>query len=179
MATPVRETPTLTGDDARRFEERMKESETRRVNDDERARIMESLSLFHVANTHKPFDVMNSELETARKIFWLLKHDHVFLSCYNETEKTWDDGAYPAINCNDVFTAAADAEMLRAEDLDAYIEAVKRWPNAGSYAWCAVKRSAKPWTLFSDDEWTAEYEAAISGITEMLNKSIRSEARND
>ena len=113
-------------------------------------------------------DTMTVELETARKIFWLLRQDHIFLTSYNDAKKTWDDGAYPAINCNDLFVPGADAENLAAEDLDTYIEAVKRWPNAGSYAWCAVKRSAKPWRTIDKATWAEEYDDAVIGIAAML-----------
>ena len=105
-------------------------------------------------------NALTCELETARKIFWLALHDHIFFGSYNGDKKDWDDGAYPAINCNDLFVPGADAEWLSAEDLDDYIAVVKRWPNAGSYAWCAVKRAAKPWRDFSlpRSEWEAEGE---------------------
>lgn len=111
------------------------------------------------------------EVETARKIFWLLLHDHIFLGNYNSTTKTWDGGAaYPAINCNDLFVPGADAEPLRAEDLDAYIEVVKRWPEAGSYAWCAVKRAANPWRQIDDSEWCREYVEAVETIPVILKE---------
>lgn len=115
---------------------------------------------------------MTTELETARKIFWLLREDHIFLTSYNDDKETWDDGAYPAINCNDLFVPGADAESLAAEDLDAYIEAVKRWPNAGSYAWCAVKRNAKPWRMFDINTWAEEYEDAVDGIAAILAHNV-------
>lgn len=112
------------------------------------------------------------ELEAARKIFWLLMHDHIFLSSYNDDKRDWDDGAYPAINCNDLFVPGADAEKLDAEDLDKYIEVVKRWPNAGSYAWCAVKRAVKPWRTIGKNEWSTEYEDAVAGIPAMLTLNM-------
>ena len=123
-------------------------------------------------------DTLTTELETARKIFWLLCQDHVFLTSYNDDKKTWDDGAYPAINCNDLFVPGADAENLAAEDLDAYIEAVKRWPNAGSYAWCAVKRNAKPWRTIDKSTWAEEYEDAVIGIAAMLAPNVGNEGRD-
>jgi hypothetical protein len=113
-------------------------------------------------------NTLDAELETARKIFWLLANDHIFLSSYNSDKNDWDDGAYPAINCNDVFIPGADAEGLNAEELDDYIAVVKRWPKAGSYAWCAVKRAAKPWRKIRKSDWSAEYEEAVAGIPAML-----------
>ena len=44
MARPIKETPILYGEDARRFEARMKEK--RRISPEERARINESYELF-------------------------------------------------------------------------------------------------------------------------------------
>lgn len=110
-------------------------------------------------------NVLDCELHTARKIFWLLAHDFIFLGTYNSDKKCWDDGAYPAINCNDVFVPGADAERLPAEDLDTYIEACRRWPNDAAIAWCAVKRSANPWRLIRGPE----FEAAKQGITQLLS----------
>ena len=107
---------------------------------------------------------MDCELKTARKIFWLLAHDHIFLSAYNEEKGGWDEGLYPSINCNDVFVPAADAEGLKAEELDMYIEACRRWPQDAAIAWVAVKRSAKPWRLTTGPE----YEDAKLGIKAML-----------
>lgn len=116
-------------------------------------------------------DALTVELETARKIFWLLREDHVFLSSYNEDTRDWDNGAYPVINCNDLFVPGADAEKLDSEDLDKYIEVVKRWPLGGSYAWCAVKRAASPWRPLGKSEWTTDYEDALAGIPTILNNS--------
>ena len=112
-------------------------------------------------------DVMNVELGLARKIFWLLLHDHVFLTSYNSDIKTWDDGAYPAINCNDLFVPGADAESLSAEDIDLYIEVVKKFPDVGSYAWCGVKRAAKPWRM-SGSEWERKYQEALVVVEKMM-----------
>ena len=118
-------------------------------------------------------DASTAELEIARKIFWLLTQDAVFLSSYNGDTREWDEGAYPAINCNDLFVPGADAESLSAEDLDTYIEVVKKYPIAGYAAWCAVKRSSKLWRRFSPDtptmsKWGTEYNAALFGIAEIL-----------
>lgn len=112
-------------------------------------------------------NVLNCELETARKIFWLLAHDHIFLGTYNEEKRDWDDGAYPAINCNDVFVPAADAEGLKAEELDLYVEACRRWPGDAAMAWVAAKRNAKPWRLTPG----AEFEEAKRGIEAMLSNA--------
>ena len=110
-------------------------------------------------------NVLNCELETARKIFWLLANDHIFLCTYSEEKQDWDEGAYPAINCNDVFVPAADAEGLKAEELDIYIEACRRWPSDAAMAWVAVKRSAKPWRL----KLGPGFKEAKHGIEAMLS----------
>jgi len=112
-------------------------------------------------------NVLDCELKTARKIFWLLAHDHIFLGTYNEEKRAWDEGAYPSINCSDIFVPAADAEGLRAEELDIYIDACRRWPRDAEMAWVAVKRSAKPWRLTPGPE----YEEAKRGIEEMLSNA--------
>lgn len=95
-------------------------------------------------------NILDTELETARKIFYLLAHDYIFLGTYNEEIKDWDDGVYPAINCSDVFVPGADAENLHADDLDAYLEVVEKYGDSGSFSWCIVKRSSKPWRLTLD-----------------------------
>lgn len=121
------------------------------------------------------FDVTaEEELEVARKIFWLLTQDHIFLGCYNEDKNTWDDGAYPAINCNDLFVPAADYENLTKEDLDLYVDVVKKFPRAGSAAWCAVKRSENLWDnpFKRDDEWIKEYHEANDYISNTLKTFI-------
>lgn len=115
------------------------------------------------------FDVMTAELEVARKLFWLLRQDHVYLASYSEEKETWDDGAYPVISCNDLFVPGADGESLREEDLDDFIAVVKKWPNAGDAAWCAVKRSAKLWRRTARrEEWQKEFDEAVAGIPALL-----------
>lgn len=113
-------------------------------------------------------DLALSELDVTRKLYWLLAHDHVFLSGYNEDKGAWDDGTYPAINCNDFFVCGSDAEPLAMADLDLFTGVVKKWPNTGSYAWCSVKRNAKPWRTPSKTEWLAQYEEALAGIPAMM-----------
>lgn len=113
-------------------------------------------------------NAMTVELEIARKIFWLACNDHIFLSSYNHDAGSHDDGAYPVINCNDLLVPGADAQPLDAEDLDDYIAVVRRWPRAGSYAWCAVKRAAKPWRKPTNSDWTREYNEAVAGIPGLL-----------
>lgn len=114
-------------------------------------------------------DALNVELATARKLFWLLREDHIFLSSYNSAKGTWDDGAYPAINCNDVFVSGADAEGLDAEELDTFIDVVKRFPNVGDLAWCAVKRSAHPWrSRLLTVERQREFEEATAFVKTVL-----------
>jgi len=112
-------------------------------------------------------DVLQCELQTARQIFWLLAHDFIFLSTYNETAGNWDGGAYPVINCNDVFVAAADAESLKAEELGMYVEACRRWPTDAAIAWCAVKRSSNPWQRPPGPL----FEEAKRGIEKMIGEN--------
>lgn len=112
-----------------------------------------------------------TELDIARKLFWLMREDKIFFGSYNESKKTWDDGVYPAINCNDVFVMGADAESLQAEDLDAFIEVVKRFPNVADYAWCAYKRSATPWNIAVRD--SKEFKEALEEIPKIVEEFNR------
>lgn len=112
------------------------------------------------------------ELELARKIFWLASRDQIFFGDWNPDSRDWDDGAYPAINCNDLFVPGADAEPLAAEDIDLYIEAVKRYPRHASAAWCAVKRSANLWREPDpNSEWAQGYAEAVEGVHALLLES--------
>ena len=99
------------------------------------------------------------ELELARKLFWLMCHDFIFFSTYNEEKLDWDDGIYPAINCSDVHVAGADAESLSPEDLDKFILVCKKYVKMyPEYLWCVAKRNKKPWrkdTTFSEEELEA------------------------
>ena len=115
---------------------------------------------------------LDCELEMARKIFWLAVNDHIFFGSWNHDKGDWDDGAYPAINCNDLFVPGADAEPLNAEDLDLYIEVVKRYPKHGSAAWCAVKRSAKLWRRSGDSDWLREYDEAVAGVVALMGSNV-------
>ena len=91
-------------------------------------------------------DAQQVELELARKLFWLVAHDLIFFSNYNENIKNWDTGNYPIINCNDIFIAGADAEPLSLEEIDKYLEVCKKYPKLyPEYLWCIAKRSEKPW----------------------------------
>ena len=91
-------------------------------------------------------DVNKVELELARKLFYLVSHDWIFFSNYNEDNKDWDEGIYPAINCNDIHVSGADAE-----DLDNYVKVCKKYPTLyPEYLWCIAKRSQKPWRKYSE-----------------------------
>lgn len=105
-----------------------------------------------------------SELELARKIFWLLANDFVFLHQYNEDTLKHDDGIYPAINCNDIFVPGSDSEGLSLEDIDKYIVVVKEFGDAGAYAWVAAKRNSNPW------RWTHKYytESQVEFVRDLL-----------
>ena len=62
-------------------------------------------------------DANSVELELARKLFWLAKNDFIIFSSYNREIDDWDDGTYPAVNCNDIFVPGADSEPLDLEDV--------------------------------------------------------------
>ena len=113
-------------------------------------------------------NAMEAELEVARKIFWLLRHDHVFLGDWNEETGEHDEGAYPAIKCDDLFAVGAAAEQLAAEDLDLFISVCKRFPMWGPYAWCAVKKSEDPWRQGD----VGGYDKAVDGVIEMLGGKL-------
>ena len=113
-------------------------------------------------------NVFEAELATARKIFWLLTHDYVFLSNYNNTSEDWDDGSYPVINCNDLFVPGGDSEGLSAEYLDMYIEACKLYGDFAGAAWCAAKRNAQLWRQPENEKWLSGYTEALAGILVML-----------
>jgi len=106
-------------------------------------------------------NVLEVELEIARKIFWLLKNDYIFLTEYNHGKEGWDDGAYPAINCNDIFVPGAHSQNLPAEDLDKYIDCVKKFPEYGQYAWCGFKLNANPWRWTEAQKKNPEYYKAL------------------
>lgn len=96
-------------------------------------------------------DANKVELELARKLFWLMKHDFIFFSGWNEDKLIWDEGIYPAINIGDIFVPGADAENLHLEDLDNYIKVCKKYPTLyPEYLWCIAKRSQKPWRKYSE-----------------------------
>lgn len=48
MARPIKETPILTGEDARRFEEAIKENESKKVSSQEYEKTMDSYRRFEV-----------------------------------------------------------------------------------------------------------------------------------
>lgn len=118
----------------------------------------------------RELDVLTCELETARKIFWLLANDYIFLSSFNDWTGTWDEGAYPAINCNDAFVPGADSEALRADDLDLFIKAMKKYPDCGALAWCAARANAKLWRTPKDPVWLDKYNNAVADITAMIKE---------
>lgn len=113
-------------------------------------------------------NAMTCELETARKLFWLLKQDYIFFSGWNEDTQDQDTGAYPAINCNDLFVPGADAEQLAEEDLDLYIEVMKRYPKYGSAAWCAARHNRSLWRQTGNRDWIRGYNEAVEGVKIML-----------
>lgn len=110
-------------------------------------------------------DANDVELQLARKLFWLMKHEYIFFSSYNEETETYDDGTYPAINCNDICVPGADAEPLLLEDIDLYIDLCQKYPVFPEYAWCIAKRNQLPWRNAS-----TEYEKlAVAYACQLLN----------
>ena len=100
------------------------------------------------------------EVDLARKLFWLVAHDHIFFGSYNPDTNNWDEGAYPAVNCNDVFVAGADAENLPLNEVDTLIAVCKKFPH-GPILWCIAKRNEKPWRLNYDETHIEEVRAMI------------------
>ncbi len=112
-------------------------------------------------------DAQQVELELARKLFWLVAHDLIFFSNYNENIKNWDTGNYPIINCNDIFIAGADAEPLSLEEIDKYLEVCKKYPKLyPEYLWCIAKRSEKPWR--KSTVLTSQEHEALQFICDLL-----------
>lgn len=112
-------------------------------------------------------DAQKVELELARKLFYLVTHDWIWFSNYNEDSKDWDDGNYPVINCNDIHVPGADAELLHLEDLDKYLEVCKKYPKLyPEYLWCIAKRSEKPWR--KSTVLTPQEQEALQFICELL-----------
>lgn len=107
------------------------------------------------------------ELDLARKLFWLAAHDHVFFTSFNNEISYWDDGLYPVILCNDIFVPGADAEPLSLTDLDLYIAVVQHFPEMGSEAWCAVKRSKNPWKI--SEAGRENFNQALLYVHKILN----------
>ncbi len=115
-------------------------------------------------------DANKVELELARKLFWLMKHDFIFFSEWNEDKLIWDEGIYPAINCSDVQVPGADAENLYLEDLDNYIIVCKKFIKLNpEYLWCIAKRSQKPWKKYSD--LNAEELDALAFICKLIGSN--------
>lgn len=56
MATPIKDTPVLTGKDARRFEAWMKENEGKKISQEERDRIMAAGKKFRVLNSMEDYE---------------------------------------------------------------------------------------------------------------------------
>ena len=92
-------------------------------------------------------DATKVELELARKLFWLASHDWIFFSTYNDDTDDWDDdGAFPAVNCNDVLVPGSDSTQLPFEEVDTYIDVCKKYSeHYPEYIWCVAKNSEKPW----------------------------------
>lgn len=122
----------------------------------------------------------NMELDLARKLFWLMAHDFIFFSGWNEETLTWDDGIYPAIVCNDILVPGADAESLHIDELDKYILVCKKYIKlCPEYIWCIAKRSQRPWrkiTEFSPEEMEAlEFTCNLLGTTNPINNRLEND----
>lgn len=95
---------------------------------------------------------LEKELDLARKLHWLAANDHIFFGTYNHKINDWDDNPHPAINCNDIFVPAADAECLNEEDVELYFLLCKEFGQKAEAAWCAAKRNVKPWRSYKIDD---------------------------
>lgn len=120
-------------------------------------------------------NAMTADLDIARKVFWLVMHADVLLSEYNPDEETYDGGAYVLIICDRTFLPSTDAVPLRIEEIDSFIEVVKRWPAAGVAAWCAYKQNVSLWKPIVGVEWDAEYDEAFAEVPRMLPKETEAE----
>jgi hypothetical protein len=56
MATPIKDTPILTGKDARRFDALMKENEGKKISQNERERIIAAGKKFQVVNSMEEYE---------------------------------------------------------------------------------------------------------------------------
>jgi hypothetical protein len=89
---------------------------------------------------------LEKENERFRKIFWLAAQDELFFSQWNDKLKNWDNEWHPAINCNDFFYAAADAEGIPEDEhldktLDLLIELYNKFSHCGPLAWISLRRN--------------------------------------
>lgn len=110
-------------------------------------------------------DALRAEVALLRKLHWLAARDHIFWSTYNEGIKDWDDGAHPAVLCNDIFLPGADGESLGLREFDAYLALCRKFDEDAGPAWCAAKRNMKPWRNFKlNAEAVVEAEAALAAI---------------
>ena len=109
-----------------------------------------------------------AELELARKIFRLVRDHDAWLSPAG-------DATDVSINCNDMFLPGADAERVLESEIDDVLAVAQRWPSAGVYAWCSVKRSEGLWRRSGREEWLREFDEAVAGIPAFL-ESLRSQS---
>lgn len=110
---------------------------------------------------------IQAELDLHRKLSWLAARDHIFWGTYNGEIQDWDDGAHPAVLCNDIFVPGDDGESLALAEVDAYIDLCRKYPDDADAAWCAAKRNMKPWRNFKlNDEAVAEARRLIAALTE-------------
>jgi hypothetical protein len=131
--------------------------------------LMDSIENSTTRPDFKESNLMTADLETIRKILWLIMTENIFLSDYNREKDIHDDGIYPVINCNDFFCPGSDSEPLYLKDIDIYTKVVKRWPNdVGSLAWCAVQRDSKPWRNIEDIALAKDCLEASECIMEMI-----------
>lgn len=113
--------------------------------------------------------MLKDEVLLARKLFRLAQNDDIFFSSWNTETSTWDEQLHLAINCNDCFAPAADAENLSYADLDKYIEVVNRYRKYGAVAWCAAKRNMKLWR-WDNMENDPQYQEALAFCKQLLGE---------
>lgn len=114
-------------------------------------------------------DAQKIELELARKLFWLMAHDLIFFSFYNENTKKYDpESTFPIINTSDILVPGADAEPLLAEDVDKYVEVCKAYmKDYPELIWCIAKKSEFPWR--DATELTDKQQEGVAYACKLLN----------
>ena len=118
-------------------------------------------------------------IETLHKLFWLAANEYVFFTSYDgENNCSSKDGAFPAVNCNDLFYwASADAENIELHEIDEFTDMVYRFGAFGSDAWASVKRNQEPIT-YRTLEARLRFEEAKKFLLEKKRELEKSKTEN-